>query len=278
MTGSTSDPARSNQASARNHAGLILSARVMDLRRAQVLLGLLSAATIACICPTGIASAHVSATDAATTHAYLEARLALKRAEAAHASAEVNAIDALAKTVKAKCPDVLQHAGPYIDTDEALHPVGTDISLELADAIFGAGERVEHAAAERLYRTVQRLRWSSSRLTKRLHDLALEQAEQFGLPTPPMCADLKFWVGSDYTATTAATKHYLQRFNEISAIGGELESQTARRLSSYEDNADRLLAKKVFPSKEASSTSPAEARWVEAINRVYEALGTNKRP
>jgi hypothetical protein len=246
------------------------SARAMDLRRAQVLLRLLLAAAIASVCPVGVASAHVSTTDAAATQAYLEARLALRRAEAAHASAELHAVDALAETVKAECPAVLQ--------DEPESASGGEISLELQDAIFGATERVEHAADERFYRTVRRLRWSNPRLTKLLHDLALEQAEQSGVPAPPLCADLRFWVGSDYTATSTATKHHLQRWNAISAIGIEPEPKTAHRLSRYEDKADQLLAKKVFPSKEASSTSPAEAPFVEAVGRVYEMLGTKKRP
>jgi hypothetical protein len=256
----------------------------MDLRRAQVLLRLLSATAIASVCSAGVASAHVSATDAAATHAYLESRLALRRAEAAHASAELNAVDALAETVKAECPAVLQ--------DEPESASGGEISIELADAIFGAAERVEYAAVERFYKTVQRLRWSNPRLTKLLHDLALEQAEQSGVPAPPLCADLKFWVGSGYTATSATTKHYLQRRNEISAITTiapephekpfedflQPERLIAHRLSRYEDHTDRLLAKKALPSKEASSTSPAEAPFVEAVGRVYEMLGAKRRP
>ncbi|HEY7933068.1 MAG TPA: hypothetical protein VID48_04515, partial [Solirubrobacteraceae bacterium] len=245
----------------------------MNLRRAQVLLSLLSASAIASVCPAGAASAHVSGTDAAATHAYLESRLALRHAEAVHASAELDAVDALAESVKAQCPAVLK--------DEPESASGGEISIELADAIFGAAERVGHTVAERYYKTVRRLRWSNPRLTKLLHDLALEQAEQSGVPAPPLCADLKFWVGSAYTATSATTKHYLQRRNDISAITtiapephekpfedflqpGRL---IAHRLSRYEDHTDRLLAKKVFPSKEASSTSPAEAPFVEAVGR-----------
>ncbi len=256
----------------------------MDLRRAQVFPRLLSCAAIASVCPAGVASARVSATDAAATHAYLDARLALRRAEAAHASAELDAVGALGETAKAECPAVLQ--------DEPESASGGEISIELADAIFGAAERVEHATDERYYKIVRRLRWSNPRLTKLLHDLALEQAEQSDVPAPPLCADLMFWVGSGYTATSAATKHYLQRLNEISATTTiapephekpfedflQPERLIAHRLSRYEDNADRLLAKRVFPSKEASSTSPAEAPFVEAVGRVYEVLGTKKRP
>jgi hypothetical protein len=40
----------------------------------------------------------------------------------------------------------------------------------------------------------------------------------------------------------------------------------------------QLLAREAFPSREASSTSPAEAPFVEAVGRVYEVLGTKKRP
>lgn len=241
------------------------------MRRAQVLLGLLSAAAIASVCPVGPASAQVSETDAAATHAYLKARLALRRAEAADLSAETSAVNALAEAVKGECQDVLQ--------DEPKSASGGETSIELSDAIFGAAELVEHPADERFYKTVRRLRWSSPRLTKLLRGLALEQAEQAGAPAPPLCADLRFWVGSGYTTTSAATQDYLQRRSEISAIARiEPQPRIAHRLSRYEDRADRLLAKTVFPSKEPSSTSPAEAPFVEAIGRVYDVLGTKNRP
>ncbi len=144
-----------------------------------------------------------------------------------------------------------------MDTDNELHPVGTEITLELAQAIPVVGEQVGHATRESFYKTVERLRWSNPGLTKRLHDVALEQAEQSGLPTPPLCADLKFWVASDYTATTAATKHFVKRFNELSSISVESLRETVYRLSSYEANADRLLARKVLKKNHP----PAAPRW-----------------
>jgi hypothetical protein len=253
----------------------------MDLRGARILRRVISAVAIASICPAGVAcsagvaSAHVSVTDAAATHAYLGALLALAPAQAAHVSARANAVDALAKTVKTECPDVLQHTTLGKDTE--LHPVGTQITLELSEVIPITGENVEHAMDEGFYKTVQRLRWSNPGLTKRLHDLALELAEESALPTPPLCADLKFWVASDYTATTAATKHFVQRCNEISSIRDESLRGSVRRLSSYEDNADRLLARKVL-QKEPPPNSPAFARWDEAVDSVYEALGAIPGP
>lgn len=245
---------------------------------------LLSAALIVSICAAGVASARVSRTDAAATHAYLRATLALRRANAAAGSAVLNAVDALAQTIREECPDVLQDEPRETES-------GGEISIEVADAIFGTAERVDHAANERFYKTVRRLRWSNPRLTKLLHELALEQAEQSGVPPPPLCADLKFWVASGYTTTSTATKQYLRRLDEISAITTitaephekpfedflQPERLIAHRLSRYENETDRLLAKEVFPSKEAS-TSPAEAPFIEAINRVYQALGTNKQP
>jgi hypothetical protein len=230
-----------------------------------------------------VASAHVLATDAAATHAYLEARLAERRAAAAHPSSELNAVDALAESVKVECPAVLKDEPEPARSGAA----GGEISLEVSDAIFGAAERVDHAVDERFYKTVRRLRWSNPRLTKLLHDLALEQAEQSGVPAPPLCADLRFWVGSGYTATSAATKHYLQRRDTISGIATiepephekpfedflQSERLIAHRLSRYEDHADRVLARKVFPSKEPSLTSPALRPFFEAVARVDEALG-----
>lgn len=222
----------------------------------------------------GVAYGHLSATDAAATHAYLEARLALGRAHAAHLSLEARSIDVLAGAIRAECPDVLQHEPESARTNAA----GDEISLELQDAIFGAGERAEHGADQRFYATVRSLRWSNGPLTRRLHALALEQAQQSKLPAPALCADLRFWVESGYTATSPATKHYLKRWSAISAIAIESEPQTARRLAGYEDHADRLLAQRVLPPREPSSSSPAEVPFVEAVNRAFGALGAKERP
>jgi hypothetical protein len=256
------------------------------MRRAGALLGAVAVAGTASVIAVVAASGHASANDAAATHSYLEARLVAQRMPAGHSPAEPSAIGALAEGVKVECPGVL-HAEPESARNGL---TGGEISREISDAIFGASERVGHAADERFYKSVRRLRWSNPRLTKLLHDLALEQAEQSGIPAPPLCADLKFWVASRYTATTAATKRYLHRHDVISGIAtiapepGEkpfedfLESDrlVAHRLARYEDPADRLLAKKVFPSKNASFTGPAGKQFLAAFAKVDEALGRHK--
>lgn len=242
------------------------------MRKAGIFLGLLLAAAIASVFLGGGATAHVSATDAAATHAYLEARLALLHVEAAHRSTEADAVDALAQTVKRECPDVLQHAGPYIAEDKEGNQVATEIAIELSEVIPVAGSHVDRAALDDFYKTVRRLQWSNPGLTKRLHDLARAGAEQSGVSTPPLCADMKFWVASDYTATTAATKHFVQRIKEIPPTNGETIRETVHRLSSYEANADRLLARKVL-KKEPLPNSPVWTQWVKALESAYEALG-----
>jgi hypothetical protein len=231
------------------------------------------------------ASGHASANDDVATHAYLDARLAARRTESGHPSSGLSAIDALAEAIKVECPDVLQAEPAPARNGRA----GGEISREISEAIFGASERVGHATDERFYKTVRRIRWSNPRLTKLLHELALEQAEQSGISAPPLCADLKAWVASGYTATTAATKHYLHRHDVVSGIATieaepgekpfedflETERLVAHRLARYEDHADRLLAKKVFAS-EASLNTPAGKQFLAAVGKVYEALGRRK--
>jgi hypothetical protein len=187
--------------------------------------------------------------------------------------AEVDALDALANSVMTECPGVLREHAPG---SASANENGIETAAELADAIPGAGERVERAADARFYGTVRRLRWSSSRLTEDLHGLARYLAERAAIPPPPLCADLKSWVASGYTETSAAAKQYLRRVQELPP--GKPLRQIARLLSEYEDGADKRLARTVFPEAEPRTSSPAEARRVEAEDRVYEALGTTWRP
>jgi len=55
------------------------------------------------------------------------------------------------------------------------------------------------------------------------------------------------------------------------------EALVAHRLKPYEDRADRLLARKAFPP-EAKITNPALRPFLEAVGKVYVALGRSPAP
>jgi len=94
----------------------------------------------------------------------------------------------------------------------------------------------------------------------------------------------QLWAGS------AGTKAFLHRLNVVSSITliesephepvsdfFNPEALVAHRLKPYEDRADRLLARKAFPP-EAKITNPALRPFLEAVGKVYVALGRSPAP
>jgi hypothetical protein len=254
--------------------------------------GILLIALAAMACLGAPAVARITASDAAATHAYLEARIALQRAAMAEEPSELKAITALEAQVKAECPDVLTGAPPHVK-GEKTNQSEYEISEELLIVGFGAGGRVEHPADARFARTVRRLRWSNPKLTRLLRSLAIEQAEQSAIALPNLCSDTKFWVASGYTAVSPDTKAFLHRLEVVSSIT-TIESEphepvsdflhpnalVAHRLKPYENHADRLLAAKALPpeTKLTELSSPIVRPLVEAVGKVFVALGRSPTP
>lgn len=237
-------------------------------------------ALAALLCFSAPAAARVSASDAAATHAYLEARIALRHSPGEAEPADLQAIEALEAQVKTECPDVLVGAPPHVKGEKTNQSEG-EILDELMSAAFGAAEHVQHPSDERFSKTVRRLHWSNPRLTRLLRSLALEQAEQSAIPPPHLCADLKFWVASGYTTVSAGTKEFLHRQSVVSSITQiesephepasnlfNLDALVAHRLRPYEDRADKLLAKKALPPPPGKILNPALTALFE-IGRAH---------
>ncbi len=263
---------------------------VSDLLRMRWVSWLFVLTLVALLCLEAPATARVSASDVAATHDYLEARIALRRAAAvAGKQAELKTISVLEVQVKAECPGVLAGAPPHVK-GEKTNQSELEVSEELLSGTFGAAERLAHPAYARFARTVRRLHWSNPRLTRLLRSLAIEQTEQSAIPPPELCSDLKFWVASGYTAVSVGTKRFLHRLSVVSSIT-QIESEphepvadffnlnalVAHRLKPYEDGADHLLARKALPP-DAKLTNPALRPFLEAVGKVYVALGRSAAP
>jgi hypothetical protein len=247
--------------------------------------------TLAAItCSVTPALGRVRASDARATHDYLEARIALQRETGAEGgAAEFKAITALEAQVKTECPGVLAGAPPH-SKGEKINQSEGEVRDELLSVTFGAAERVEHPAYARFARIVRRLRWSNPKLTRLLRSLALEESEQSAISPPNLCADLKFWVASGYTAVSAGTKRYLDRRSVVSSItliesephepasnSFKLTALVAYRLKPYEDHADRFLARRALPP-EGKLTAPALRPFLKAVGGVYAALERTPTP
>jgi hypothetical protein len=236
------------------------------------------------------AVAAIRPSDAAATHAYLRARIAVQHAAARTEPAAITALAKLEGQLKAGCPGVLTGAPPHVK-GERTNESDLHVSEELLIVTLGTAERVEHAELARFARTVRRLRWSNPKLTRLLRSLALESDEQSAIPVPDLCSDLRFWVSSGYTAVSAGTQLYLHRLRVVSSITtiepepnepiGEnlfkLNALVAHRLRPYEDRADRLLARKALPPEPTLSHAidePAFRALLQAVGKVYAALGS----
>jgi hypothetical protein len=226
----------------------------------------------------------VTTSDATATHAYLGGRIVLRQALAADEAAELRSIEALEAHVLGECPGVLNGAPPHVK-GEKTGQSEEEVEQELLSAAFGVAEKVQHPADALFAKTVRSLRWSNSKLTRLLRSLAIEQADQSAIPPPDLCADMKSWVASDYTAVSTGTKEFLHRYSVVSSITliesepheplldiFNLNALVARRLKPYENQADRLLARKALPP-EVNITDPALRPILDAVGKVFVALG-----
>jgi hypothetical protein len=237
-----------------------------------------------CVALPASSTARVARGDASATHAYLEAVLAERDETASTGRSQLKAIETLASQVKTECPGILAGAPPRTEGEEVARST-REIDDEVVEATFGAAERVAHPIFAKFARRVEHLRWSNLRLTRLLRSLAREAAVQSGIPAPNLCADLKYWVASDYTRLSQGTVLYAERRRTASSITliesephepiEDIFNTTAlvrHRLKPYEDHRDMLLAHKAFPPQ-PTLRDPRLKPLFEALGSVYTALG-----
>jgi hypothetical protein len=234
------------------------------------------------------AVARVKPSDAAATHAYLEAKIAEEKALMAAIPAGIKLLEDLAVQVKAECPGVLAGAPPLTKGKPGNQPQ-VEISRELLFGVLLAPGRAEQPVLARFERIVRRLHWSNPKLTRLLHSFAIEEADQSALPAPNLCADLRAWVASGYTAVSTGTKQYLHRLDVVASITviepEELNEEPtfeddrliAYRLKRYEDRADQVLARRLLKGQ-AKVTDPRIRPIFDAAGKVFAVLGASATP
>jgi hypothetical protein len=232
------------------------------------------------------AEAAVRPADAAATHRYLLARVALRRAQAQQASGSLAVWQGLAARLQGECPGILAGtplAGPKPATDVPGEYADGKLEFELGFAVLLAPEALHRAGDAQFYDVVRRLRWSNRALTRLLRRLALQSLRQAELPTPDLCGDLRYWTAGGYVRISPATERYDLAVEGILAMasidlqpgepeGLDFEGRVAYRLGKYEAPADRRLARRAF-AVGRELTDPAGKPVLEAIEKVYTALG-----
>lgn len=235
--------------------------------------------------PTSASWARVRPSDAAATHAYLEAKLEERQAVRASQEPGIRAIEALAQKVQSECPGVLANM-PHDARGGPLNEAAREIIEEVVLATFWPWEQVVHPALARFDALVRPLHWSNPKLTKLLYSLALEQDEQAALAAPPLCADLQSFVASGYTRTSPQTQLFGKEIGRISSITvidqepgesglegiADLNGLVARRLKHYEAKGDRRLARRALQPEMLLWGSRLRP-WLLASEQVEKALG-----
>jgi hypothetical protein len=188
------------------------------------------------------ARASVSARDATATQIYLQYAYAASLAEVKAFHTAIAGVDALAHQIQSECPGVLANA-PKPAPGATRSATAEQISEEELDAAFGAAVRTESARRHRFARAVDRLRWSSRRLTRLVHANANAEAERAVIPAPNLCADMRAWVGSGYQAVSAGTQRYLHLESIASAKTNE--AVLLSDLEPYENPADKRIIRKI---------------------------------
>jgi hypothetical protein len=230
--------------------------------------------------------AEASSPDSVATHRYLLAKLAFRKGGEHEAAASLGVLHELAGAVTRECPNILSGTPlGSIEGDTSGPGEAADLKLgeELTGAVWGAAEPLGHPLDVRFYATVKHLRWSNRKLTKLIHELALEEVRQSAIAPPDLCGDLRFWVASGYLKVSAGTERY-DRETEAASSTATIETHAgepsfasadavvAHRLKRYEAPADRRLARRAFPP-ERGLGDPAFRPYLEAIEAVYRALG-----
>jgi len=202
----------------------------------------------------------------AATRAYLLARHRLELVGESGQQAGEAAVQALVARVKSECPGVLAEAPENRARDDIRAEIGEEVPLTL--------ERPARSATLAFAASVQRLRWSNSKLTYYATHSAKEEAAKEKVALPDICADAKALAASGFKAAPPTTEKFLASCaaaNSITTIvfrpgetGGDLQEQISRLLAPYERPDENAL----LPRK------PTKAEIKRAVSALEKDIGT----
>jgi hypothetical protein len=179
------------------------------------------------------ASAIAAPRDAASTDAYLAAAYTDLRAAVASMPTTIDAnVDALDRRYAAECPRVA--AGSI--QDEAADPM----TYEVAGALWSTAYDTDAKIVQAFDATVRPLRWSNPTITRDVDSYAASLHQLSVLPPPDLCADMRAWAASSFSAIPSSTTQFDRH---VEAIEGH--PLPLALLAPYEGPAQRALAARV---------------------------------
>jgi hypothetical protein len=197
--------------------------------------------------------------DGTATRAYLKADYALVKFARAKRTASNAALQGLLDGVRRTCPRIALDSPQVTDSEQ--------LSNEIVGAMIVAGTLPDKPAIARFARAVAGLRWSSSRLTRRIHTYARELKKLVTLAPADICADVGAWVASGYRTLPTPTVAFNRHYKAVNVPIGELpEPQLTRSAGS----GQRRLLDRIRRIEAAIADFEAEA--VETWAQIMDTL------
>jgi hypothetical protein len=208
------------------------------------------------------ASPALAASDLASTEAYVRANYALVLAGHRDTHTARANVAALRQRLRSECASVVAGSPQNEDSEK--------LTWEVIGAMTIVGYHPGVAAAAKFAKTVSRLRWSNAALTRAVHSYARKGLAEVQTPLPDVCADLRAWKASGYTALPASTVHFRQTFYENYVGVGFMPPALVRMVPS----SQRALVQRARRYEEA--IAEVEAFEVETFGEIIDSLGLNQ--
>jgi hypothetical protein len=207
---------------------------------------------------TGASPAVAGTSNAATTHAYVEANYALMQAASARIPSSRAGFRGVLAQVQRECP--LAAAASPEDTDSE------QLSNEVIGAMVTAAARPDRQVSETFRDSVARLQWSNGALTKAIRGYVHQGKELFALASPNLCADVRAWVASGYQTLPTSTVQFDASFLPNWIAPGYLPAQ----LKPYESAGESAVLHRTEQLEQRYTEFEASA--VETYGEIMNAL------
>jgi hypothetical protein len=227
-------------------------------------------ACLGALCLSSSALAAGRGDDAAATRAYLHANAAYASGAGAWIGASVAAIAARASQITGECPSALT----YAPRDEAFGAIGNEAN----SALYYAGLAPSGAARLGWARSVGRLHWSDSGLTRLVHAQAAEEVALVAVVAPDVCADIDSWTTDAYASLPQSVNEFFAHLTAIesgSYVGPSEQAREAlimRLLKRYETPDERRAVKRTNRLEDGTD-GMLEAAEAAAGTRLAAGLG-----
>jgi hypothetical protein len=216
-------------------------------------LALASALAVIALAPAG-----ALASDASSTHAYIQANYRLVQTAARKIPTGEAAISSLLGRIRRECPGAAA-AGPQ-------NSQSTELSNEVIGAMVTTAMDRDLPSIRQFIGAAGGLRWSSGSLSSAVRSYVAKLKTLIALHPPDVCADIRSWAASGYKQLPATTAAFDARFMPSWVALGELPTG----LSRSESGSDRSLGR--ASGERESRLAEFEASEVENWGRIMNTL------